>query len=442
MGLKHIEGVKSVVLLLLVALSIMFTLAIWNYSPNYEPLEPLQTSDIAISEKKTIDEIIKPYKMITHLKDEVLGTVDQKNIDKILAEIGVWQLSDLQLLSQNMNKFDIAQVLRQPSQLTLYFPGEVPLPVYDFILLFEETSIPEATFNRIVIDWSESTQRPFIHFLSEANGVHYRAQITVPNRSQFLRNVVDVGQSFDEYAEIDRGNTPFLSVPKNPVAVTRNTYIQEEIQPSKFRDALFIDMSNVQRSQTDSVHEEYSNNKSFMKIDTEKRTFDFATPTAQIQEIALPSELLLSTIDFINEHSGWTNEYRYSYMNPISRLAVFQLYVESLPVLGGASGANVIRERWGDSQIFQYIRPYFVLNEPLERVEQQLPSGVEVAEKLRASEDLDFDLIEEISPGYYLSKDESQNVYVLEPCWYYLLKGNWLRYVPEENSGGAANGLE
>lgn len=442
MGLKHIEAVKSVVLLLLVALSIMFTLAIWNYSPNYEPLEPLQTSDIAISEKKTIDEIIKPYKMITHLKDGVLGTVDQKNIDKILAEIGVWQLSDLQLLSQNMDKFDIAQVLRQPSQLTLYFPGEVPLPVYDFILLFEETSIPEATFNRIVIDWSESTQRPFIHFLSEANGVHYRAQITVPNRSQFLRNVVDVGQSFDEYAEIDRGNTPFLSVPKNRVAVTRNTYIQEEIQPSKFRDALFIDMSNVQRSQTDSVHEEYSNNKSFMKIDTEKRTFDFATPTAQIQEIALPSELLLSTIDFINEHSGWTNEYRYSYMNPISRLAVFQLYVESLPVLGGASGANVIRERWGDSQIFQYIRPYFVLNEPLERVEQQLPSGVEVAEKLRASEDLDFDLIEEISPGYYLSKDESQNVYVLEPCWYYLLKGNWLRYVPEENSGGAANGLE
>lgn len=442
MGLKYIEPIKSIVLLLLVLLSVLFTITVWSYSPNYEPMEQAQTVDISISEKKTIDEIIKPYKMITILKDQVLGSVDNEKMKTILDEINLWQLSELQQVNQKMNKFEIAQILRQPSQLTLYFPGEVPMLVYDNVLLVDDPNIPEATFNRIVIDWSQSTQNPVIHLLSEGSGLHYKAKVTLPNKTSFLRNVVDIGQSFDEYAEIDRGNAPFLAVPKDPVTIARSTYIQEEINPIRFRDALFSDPNAVRRTQVDATHEEYGDDHAFMNIDTEIKRLNYVMPAVESQEFMIPSELLLNTIDFINEHGGWTDEFRYAYMNPISRYVRFQLYVDGLPVFSDQSGTNEITETWGNSRVFKYIRPYYKLDLKIESKQKELPSGVEVAEELRESQEVDFDLIEEITLGYYMIHDVEQELIVLEPCWYYLIKDNWIRFAPKESQGGGMIGLE
>lgn len=443
MGLKYIEPIKSVVLLLLVLLSVVFTLVVWNYSPNYEQKEQLQTVDISIADKKTIDEIIKPYKIITSLKDQVLGSLDSEKIDGILAEMNLWSLSDLKLVKQDMSKYEIAQVLRQPSQMTLYFPGEVPMLVYDNVLLLTNVNIPEATFNRIVIDWSQSTQSPTIHLLSEMSGLHYQAQVTLPNKTSFLRNVVDTGQSFEEYAEIDRGNSPFLAVPKDPVSLTRYTYYPQEINPLRFRNALFNDPSTVRRNQVDATHLEYGDDHALMNVDTEVKRLNYVMPAAEIREYAIPSELLLSTIDFINEHGGWTDEFRYSYMNPISRYVRFQLYVDGLPVFSDRSGTNEITQTWGDGRVFKYIRPYYtLLDVNLDPIEQQLISGIEVAEILRESEEVDFDSIEEITLGYYMDYDIETDVIILTPCWYYLIKDNWIRFEPKESVGGGVIGLE
>jgi regulatory protein YycH of two-component signal transduction system YycFG len=63
-GLKYVETVKSIVLFLLVALSIILTFSIWTYSPHYEPIEQLPSVDISIGDKKKIDEIKKPYNVV------------------------------------------------------------------------------------------------------------------------------------------------------------------------------------------------------------------------------------------------------------------------------------------------------------------------------------------------------------------------------------------
>ena len=69
--MKYIETVKSIVLILLVALSIIFTFSIWTYSPHYETIEQLPTVDISIADKKKIDEIIKPYKMVFNFDEDL-----------------------------------------------------------------------------------------------------------------------------------------------------------------------------------------------------------------------------------------------------------------------------------------------------------------------------------------------------------------------------------
>ena len=116
-------------------------------------------------------------------------------------------------------------------------------------------------------------------------------QVTLPNKASFLRNVMDVGQSFDEYTEIDRGNAPFLAVPKDPIMAIGNTYYQEEINPLRFRDALFSDPNAVRRNQVDSTHEEYGDDHAFMNIDTEIKRLNYVMPAVESQDLHAPFRL-------------------------------------------------------------------------------------------------------------------------------------------------------
>ena len=144
----------------------------------------------------------------------------------------------------------------------------------------------------------------------------------------------------------------------------------------------------------------------------------------------------------MNEHGGWTDEYRFSKMNFRARSIKFKLYVRGVHVLGGNSMTD-IEQVWGEEAIYQYRRPYFTLGDtlPSEQEEILLPSGVEIIEALKASREIDFDSVEEILPGYYMQQDAELDIFQFEPAWFYLQHGNWVRFSPEE-VGGEEIGLE
>ena len=78
MGLKYIEPIKSIILLLLVLLSITFTFSIWTYSPRLDAIEQSPTVDISIGERKKVQDIIKPYKFLIKYEDSLNGTTEQE----------------------------------------------------------------------------------------------------------------------------------------------------------------------------------------------------------------------------------------------------------------------------------------------------------------------------------------------------------------------------
>ncbi len=52
---------------------------------------------------------------------------------------------------------------------------------------------------------------------------------------------------------------------------------------------------------------------------------------------------------------------------------------------------------------------------------------------------LDFDAVEEITPGYFMKYEPG--LFIMEPAWFYLINGNWNRFSPE-SLGGELIGLE
>jgi len=178
-----------------------------------------------------------------------------------------------------------------------------------------------------------------------------------------------------------------------------------------------------------------------MNIDTEKKMLKFVMPVAESQEQAIPSELLSNTIEFVNEHGGWTDEFRYMTMNPLSRHVKFQLFLHGLPVYGETTSTEMTQV-WGNHRILSYTRPYYTLDLPFPETDVKLlQSGVEIAEMLKQLETADFNAIEELTPGYFMRRDSERRLFIMEPSWYYLVKGNWVRVSPEQ-LGGELIGLE
>lgn len=448
MGLKHVETIKSIILIVLIILSIILTFLIWTYTPKYKFIEDRATVDISIAEgleKKDFDSIIKPYKLLLNFKEGLKGTVDAEEIAPIIDVLKNWSISNPRLEDNKFNEEKLATLMRQENQFVLFFQGEVPLPVYDSILNIENTNITEISFDRIVVEWDEDSTVVALNFISKKNNSRYKSKVKVADIENFHRKVFDKGQTFDDYVDVMPEEITFIAVPANPIELTRNTYFQnekDEISPTRFRSALFSDPNAVRRSQVGVNREDYQDNHALMKVDTEKKQLQYVHPVAESRELAIPSELLEDTIDFVNEHGGWTDDYRYSDMNFKTRYVKFQLYVRGLPVLEGTT-LTEIEQVWGDEKVYQYKRPYYSLDEslPSETDTVTLPSGVEVAERLLASEDIDFSTVEEIIPAYYMEHNAELNIFMLEPYWYYLRKGNWIRFSPDK-LGGEKIGLE
>lgn len=447
MGLKYLEAIKSITLILLIGLSLVLTFSIWNSSP-YDTLGKRATVDISVAEepeKKDIGSIIKPYKIVFNFEERLKGTQDVEEINRIVNTMKRWRVAGPVLEDKEFEEEELSEFLRKKNQFTLYFPSTVPLPVYDNILHIESPNILEIGFDLIVVEWNPATTSIEVNFISRENKLRYHSTAKVSDLQQFHREIMNVGRTLLDYTDVNPEGKHFIAVPTNPVELLQNTYFQNEkdqISPTRFRSALFSDPNAVRRSQAGAHREDFQDNHALMSVDTEKKQLQFVHPVVESNELAIPSELLEDTIDFVNEHGGWTDDYRFSNMNFRTRYVSFKLYVRGLPVLGGNTSTD-IEQVWGDETIYQYKRPYYTLGEtlPSEMETVTLPSGIDIAEQLVESEEIDFNTVEEMIPAYYMSQDVDLNIFVLEPYWYYLRNGKWIRF-SSERLGGEKVGLE
>ncbi|WP_252504951.1 YycH family regulatory protein [Sporosarcina sp. Marseille-Q4943] len=442
MGLKYIEPVKSIILLLLVLLSITFTFSIWTYSPRLDTIEQSPTVDISIGERRKVQDIIKPYKILIKYEESLNGTTDQIRIDSIMREMNSWKVTQLVPGQNEMNKGQMKAFFEDTNQFTLYFQGDVPLPVYEEILPFEDNiRLPEFSFDRLVVKWNPKEVAFEVHFINRATGTHFHGKVTPKDTMTSYRNIVIEGENLPSYTEVNVQESVYLAVPTEPVTMNQIVYYQEEISPTRFRDALFNDPNAVRRSQVDGKREEFGDDHALLVVNTESKMLNFAHPAVENREEVKPSTLLTDVIDSINEHGGWTDSFRFSYINHYSHYVRFQLFIQGYPVLEPA-GITEIAQYYGVNRVFKYIRPYYTLDVGVDEEEVSLPSGAAIANELMESEKIDFGTVEEITTGYMMRHNLEKRIFVMEPAWFYYIKGRWFSYTAEDQGGGEQIGLE
>ena len=442
MGLKYIEQVKSIVLLLLILLSLTLTFSIWTYSPVIQPNEGT-TIDISIAEKKNMEDIIKPYRMIISQEDSLKGSFDSQPIEFVLNKMKTWEIQTIELAMNKVDTNQINEFIKAPNRASFFFAADVPIEILGNILTFPDQHFPEAYFNRLIIDWNEDIPDSMtLYFISTSQQKIYKATAAKADKLGFTERILEHAEKMQVYNEIVRNNKLSLYVSSIPENIINYTYSIKEIESDKFKDALFNNPSLVRSNPVVMGEQQFTDDSALMNVNFTFKSLNYVHPASENENPGNPVDLIQNSLNFVNEHNGWTDDYRYSRMNTATRQINYQLYFDGLPVFSKDT-LTEISQYWGIDRVYRYYRPFYTLDVPIpwETREVQLVSGQSIYDFLSTATDINVSSIDDVVIGYYLSRDDGQSLFNLEPSWYYLESGSWVRVSPEL-LGGAKFGLE
>ncbi|MFF2796686.1 YycH family regulatory protein [Lysinibacillus xylanilyticus] len=440
--MKYIEPVKSVVLFLLVMLSVVLTFMIWTYTPDYKFIEKTEGKEILIGPQKEMKDVIRPYKAIYRFDKEFTGTVSNSAMVDIMEAFQGWNILDLMPVDNNLKADSVNEMIRTNNSMTVFFPGEIPYSAFNTIFQFADKELPETTFNRMIIDWSKYNNKELqVFFLSGNNELLMRSHVSLENANQFVRNIIEPAKTYSTFKEVERDGFISLYIANDKIESTKYTYFIEE-KPELFKDVLFTNLNNVVRTDESATTEKYHDGMSRMVIDSKAKSLTYVYPAAESSVRIEPSKLFTDSFEFINEHGGFTDDYRLVSSSISNNQLDYQLYLHGLPIYSDA--INRITTVWGDNRIFRYKRPYFSFEKDIssEKEMKELPSGSEIVEKIKKLNNIDLSDIDDIVVGFYLTHDRSQSTIVtLEPCWFVIRNGISTKLTPDI-LGGVKNGLE
>lgn len=440
--MKYYEQIKSVVLLLLVALSVFLTFLIWSYQPNYKIIEESKVETKTVGKHKNIQQVLLPYRLIVSQNKKLYGDVSSKNINDIMTTISSWKATSLEFERNNLSYDYINNLIANDKHITLFYLSEVPLKVFQSILTFSEPEVTNITFDRLILDWSQLNDSSLkINFVNTKNKTLYSTRVVI-STANFQTNVLDRLTNLNSYEEVKRMKKLSLYVPTEQVKVTQYTYYIDEVSPDTFRDVLFTDPNIVKKNSESTDYLKYTDGMSLMTVDTSSKVFNYVNPAyEQLTNIPL-ADLVNNSFQFINNHGGFNGDYRYSSINMDKHAIDYQLFIHDYPVLSSITSTQ-ITAMWGYNQIFRYKRPYFYLEMdiPSEKKSDSLHSGKKIIELVNQTNKLQLSTIDDIVVGYYLVQNHSDLLYTLIPSWFAIIKGNWVRLSPQF-LGGVEYGLE
>lgn len=439
------ENIKSAILTLLILVSIVLTWNLWTYQPNYETMENSKTvAEVTVSEKQEVQKIIKPDQALFHLKGGHYGTTDANQLDKLIRQLSMWTFFDVKDYSDKVG--NIKQLTHGNGNAEIVFPGDLPIELYRSVLDFTEKKIPSFSFSRIIIHVESSNkENGIVYFVSSDYDQVFRCHISQANVNEFSRDFYkNAAAHYPQYFAFEATNKRTIFLPDAETEMKEYKYWPMPLKSDEFKKALFTDPSFVQKSDITNG-EEYTNGFSKMTVNDNTNILLYVNPTQETNYGENAYDLVKRSIDFVNEHGGWTDPYRFVSKNEINHSVTFRLYsLEGYPVFND-QGTSEITEVWGRDEINKYVRPSIELGIPLTTEMQKVtrPSGHEALKLLKQNEEnFKPELLDQMILGYQMERDsEEQRLILLEPTWFYRYDNVW-RQIPMEELGGPRHGLE
>lgn len=456
MGLmKYIESIKTIVLVVLVLLSITLTFSIWSYSPNYDVIDQSKPVNIQIEEKHAISQVVKPYKLIGHVDDTFRGTTNPDDVDALYRTLKQSQLSDLSLISEKLSYEKMHELMSSHNTLTLQFSDDVPMSIFQSILPTVNKKVSGIEFSEMTIVLKKQSDEEIndneleVYFAAPETNELYSGKLHVKNPARFINNKVTAMKKFEHYIMLETEASRILYVPKETPTLMKQQYFSRNVdgKVNSFKNALFTNPKIVKTSQDEATGvDKYSDDRSVMTVYNTQYTLNFSNIISESEEHISKSHLIDTTLGFINEHGGFTNDYRYESVSYSDQKVIYKLFMAGLPVEATTLTSTVLDVKIANGMISRYSRPYYQLeNLPADESSKklELKTAQQVYTMLVLDKQVSHAKIEDLRLGYSMSfkprDDNSTVVFTLEPTWFYKIGDTWNTVAPENAiSGGGA----
>lgn len=442
--MKRMELLKSILLSLLVVLSLLLTWNVWSYQPASEPYDESETTveNVAIAEERTTRDLIQPSRFLVHGEVAVSGTSEENNINTLNALMQEWSIYNVQQ-NNTFDEEDFQGIVHGSNRIEVLYPAEIPFSAYRDIVTFENNTLPEDSFDRVVIDVSGEEDTPFtVYFVHYDNRVVYEGRVDSMHledlESVIVSNAPAIYTPLFAYETGER--TIYLPIERREYI--KYLYRMTTIDINLFRRALFQDPDAVEMNQFGASRDQYFDQSShLMEVDRNNSTLSYVNPSAELSTVGRAGDLFQKSRRFVNEHEGWVDTYYLYDLNAMDQEVTYRMHEQGLPVFND-NGAAEIYQEWGETRIHQYARSFLSkqVEIPVEPDTVSIGSGYDAIEAIESIEDFDPDRLQDITVGYYMTRNESDNTYILDPVWYYKYNDSWAR-VPVIG-GGDPVGLE
>lgn len=441
------EKIKSIVLTVLVCISVFLTFNLWTYSPSYDTINSDGAYDVSVGEKLKDNELnthlIKPFKLFYHGRDKTVGTTNQTEMDKVTEQLGKWSLFEIKNVSDEYSFQEINTLIQSEDKFELVFPDIVPLSVFSQGLNLEEKNVSTASFNRIIIDLNNiNRDTGSIFFITVSDDKEekavYESQVSLASLDSFKRNFVQralYNSVYREYIKQPINDRKTIFLPKDPEDYVSYYYYTELSSLEEYKQALFSDPNSVNMGSVDDLVT-FMDVSSILTVDKNHNTFSFVNPSEEKDDGSSPAMLVQKSMEFVNDHGGWTDDYQLFSISPYENKIVYRLFLQNHPVFND-NGMAEVSQTWGQNGINKYNRPYFKLDFSFkDTAEVLLPSGSSVIYALNQVDGIDLDYVEDIAVGYKMTRDPNESRKLnFEPSWYYKYDGNWLRLSVDDKEG-------
>ncbi|HLR41441.1 MAG TPA: two-component system activity regulator YycH [Virgibacillus sp.] len=410
------ESVKTFILTILVGLSLLLTFGLWTYQPEHELLNDtsyINEVDIGGIEEAKKD-IIEPDHIIFHKDQRYFGYEDPINQQNLYKDMQSWPLYN----------FHVSEANGAPAhkyQVEVIFPDAIPLDMlHSLFTLDEEEHLPGWSFQHVYITFDQASTSMNIQFLSIDGRKQATAVIDNTDKYNLLWSVMSEPEGLSEYTLFEPADTP-IYLPKNQVEMARRSLGVKTIDPNMLVNALF---SNPSLVSTNIGEAYYTDGQRGMSVLKEGRSLEFINPI-QSYEPSNPGDLIDSSITNINEHRGWTDEYKLEAIDRDTNNLCYRMRYEGYPVYNN-SGLSIIEQSWRNQELHQYRRPLISLNNSLGGDVVNLKSGSNVIHYLENNAKYEMEKVNDIQVGYHLKYlDNATHSLTLEPAWYMNYNGHW-----------------
>ncbi|WP_010677407.1 YycH family regulatory protein [Bacillus timonensis] len=440
------ESIKTTILIILVLSSIVLTWTLWTYQPQYKDLGTDDlVEEVATNNSKEIFQIIKPIKILYHIDGQHFGTFNEAELNRVMKELRSWDFHDVQNITHTVQDDGLADFLNQSGHVEIYFPDPFPLQLYKSFFNINDKEHSLISFDRLVIDVNSERQgEGIVYFVSTGDNLVYESRVDSRFTKEFRKSFYQTATRFPKQIEFELTDTNSLYLPEDTTDVNRIDYYIDLIEIDTFINRLFTNSNFVKRDvlTTGEVH---TDGTRLLRVYNNKKYIEFINPTRIGGKEETTTDLIQTSIDFVNEHVGWTDEeYRFFSWNKESQMTIFKLYVENIPVFSHDGLADII-QHWENNDIAKYVHPSISLQVKLNpKIKIPLPKGEKVMEVITSRPNFNPELLEYVTVAYELMDDDDNSQFVsLHPFWTYRYNGSWYKVeTKDENIGGHEDGLE